>query len=93
METGVMSTGVLPEVLVEYQSAAHFRCVSIGTQTSAQNVPRTEAAQLRTLNSQKAVAWVFVDSEAGWKVRCFRTLVLAEVVNSLLFATAERYVL
>lgn len=44
---------------------------------------------LAALNGQEAVAGVFVNAKAGRKVGCFRALIFAEVVDALLFATAQ----
>ena len=50
-------------------------------------------ARLAALDGQEAVAWVLVNDKASWQVAAFRALVLAEVVNALLLATAKRDVL
>jgi hypothetical protein len=47
-----------------------------------------------TLDSQETVAWVLVDHKTGWQsVNCFCSLILAKVINGLLFATAQGNVL
>jgi len=45
---------------------------------------------LAALNGQKAVAWVFVNSKTSWQVTTLWALVLREVVDGLLLATAKR---
>jgi len=41
------------------------------------------------LNSQETVTWVFVNRVTCWQVATLRAFVLAEVVDSLLFATTQ----
>ena len=45
---------------------------------------------LAALDGKETVAWVLVDREAARKVGSFWALVLAEVVDGLFFAAAER---
>jgi hypothetical protein len=49
--------------------------------------------RLAALDGKETVAWVFVYYEASWKLAAFWALVLAEVVDSLLFTTAKNNVL
>jgi hypothetical protein len=66
-----------------------LRYPGIGTKAFEQNAPYTKAVLL-ALNSKKTVARVFVDGKASRQISAFRALILAEVVNSLLLATAKR---
>jgi len=50
-------------------------------------------AKLLALYCEEAVAWVFVNFETTWQVSCLWSLVFAEVVDSLLLATAQNDVL
>lgn len=45
------------------------------------------------LDGQKAVLWILTYFVASWQVGAFWALVLAEVVDCLLFATAKGYLL
>ena len=50
---------------------------------------RNTQIYLAALDGQEAVAWVFVHAKASWKLTSFWTVVLTEVVNSLLFAATK----
>jgi hypothetical protein len=52
------------------------------------NLAKSTDVLFAALYGKEAVAWVFVYFHTTWKVGSFWALVLAEVVDSLLFATA-----